>query len=263
MKQPFRQVLLSALLSAAAHSPALAQQKLKYPKAPAANTVYEAVEQPALPAGGLEAFAQYLADNQQYPTAALQTGAQGTVTVTFVVEKTGSLGEVAVAQPGNALLDAEAVRLIKAAPRWTPARHRGGIVRQRQVVPVTFQIPGETGAAATTPAPAGAADGGTQVVTADRPARPVGGTEAFFEWIQANQKYPALALQRKINGKVMMEFIIEKDGSLTDIKPIKRLGSGLDEEAIRLLKAAPKWEPALYKGQPIKQKMVLPVVFSL
>ncbi|RFP63698.1 energy transducer TonB [Hymenobacter lapidiphilus] len=101
------------------------------------------------------------------------------------------------------------------------------------------------------------------MVTADRPARPVGGTDAFFEWIQTNQKYPALALQRKIDGKVMMEFIIEKDGSLTGIKPIKRLGSGLDEEAIRLLKAAPKWEPALYKGQPVKQKMVLPVVFSL
>ncbi|NVO83392.1 energy transducer TonB [Hymenobacter terrestris] len=263
MKHAFQYVCLTALLSAAALAPAFAQQKLKYPKAPPANAVYEAVEQPALPAGGLEAFAKYLADNQQYPTAALQAGAQGTVTVNFVVEKTGSLSGVAVAQPGNALLDAEAVRLIKAAPRWTPARHRGGIVRQSQTVPVTFQIPGEAGAAATTPAPASAADGGTQVVTADRPARPVGGTEAFFEWIQTNQKYPALALQRKIDGKVMMEFIIEKDGSLTDIKPIKRLGSGLDEEAIRLLKAAPKWEPALYKGQPIKQKMVLPVVFSL
>ena len=103
----------------------------------------------------------------------------------------------------------------------------------------------------------------TQVVSADQPARPVGGTEAFFEWIQQNQKYPALALQRKVEGRVMMEFVIEKDGSLTDIKPLKRLGSGLDEEAIRLIKAAPKWEPALYNGQPVKQKMVLPVVFSL
>lgn len=263
MQTTFRQVLLTALLGTAALAPAAAQQKLKYPKAPAANAIYDAVEKPALPAGGVEAFAQYLADHQQYPTAALQAGAQGTVTVSFVVEKTGSLAEVAVAQPGNALLDAEAVRLIKAAPRWTPARHRGGVVRQRQTVPITFQIPGET-AAATAPAASGATAGsGTEVVTADRPARPVGGTEAFFEWIQTNQKYPALALQRKVDGKVMMEFLVEKDGSLTDIKVIKRLGSGLDEEALRLLKAAPKWEPALYKGQPVKQKMVLPVVFSL
>lgn len=263
MKKSAHSLFLAAVLSAAALAPAAAQQKLKYPKAPAANAIYDAVEQPALPAGGVEAFAQYLSDNQQYPTAALQAGAQGTVVVKFVVEKTGSLSDVAVAQPGNALLDAEAVRLIKAAPRWTPARHRGGVVRQSQQVPITFQIPGET-AAATAPAATPAAVGGTtQVVTADRPARPVGGTEAFFEWIQTNQKYPALALQRKVDGKVMMEFVIEKDGSLNDIKVIKRLGSGLDEEAIRLLKAAPKWEPALYKGQPVKQKMVLPVVFSL
>lgn len=264
MQKSVRLLFLTALLGTAALAPAVAQQKLKYPKAPAANAIYEAVEQPALPAGGLAAFAQYLADNQQYPTAALQAGAQGTVTVKFVVEKTGALGEVAVAQPGNALLDAEAVRLIKAAPRWTPARHRGAVVRQSQTVPVTFQIPGEAPApaapAAATPASAGST---TQVVTADRPARPVGGTEAFFEWIQTNQRYPALALQRKIDGKVMMEFLVEKDGSLTDIKVIKRLGSGLDEEAVRLLKAAPRWEPALYKGQPVKQKMVLPVLFSL
>ena len=91
----------------------------------------------------------------------------------------------------------------------------------------------------------------------------MGGTEAFFEWIQQNQKYPALALQRKVQGKVLMEFVVQKDGTLTDIKPVQRLGSGLDEEAIRLIKAAPKWQPATYKGQPIKQKMVLPVLFSL
>ena len=265
MSYRFRSLLMAVLLSTAALAPAYAQKKLKYPKAPPASEIYDAVEKPAQPAGGPEAFGQYLVENQQYPTAALQAGAQGTVPVTFVIEKTGSISNVAVAQPLHPLLDAEAIRLIKAAPRWTPAQHRGGVVRQRVTVPISFQIPGDAPAApaagtAAAPATAGAT---AQVVSADQPARPVGGTEAFFEWIQQNQKYPALALQRKIEGRVMMEFIVEKDGSLTEIKPIKRLGSGLDEEAIRLIKAAPKWEPAVYKGQPIKQKMVLPVVFSL
>ncbi|MFD2787826.1 energy transducer TonB [Hymenobacter rubripertinctus] len=264
MSYRFRPLLMAVLLSTAALAPAYAQQKLKYPKAPPANEIYDAVEKPAQPAGGPEAFGQYLAENQQYPTAALQAGAQGTATVTFVIEKTGSISNVAVAQPLHPLLDAEAIRLVQAAPRWTPAQHRGGVVRQRVTVPISFQIPGDAPAApATAPAAAGTAGPTTQVVSADQPARPVGGTEAFFEWIQLNQQYPALALQRKAEGRVMMEFIVEKDGSLTDIKPIKRLGSGLDEEAIRLIKAAPKWEPAMYKGQPIKQKMVLPVVFSL
>lgn len=260
MKYALHLLALGCLLTTA---PAVAQQKLKYPKAPTAGEIYDAVQQPAVPVGGPEAYARYLADNQQYPTDALRAGAQGTATVTFVVEKTGAISNVAVAQPVHPALDAEAIRLIKGGPRWTPAQHRGGVVRQRVTVPIRFEIPAETG---TTAAPgAVAADGGvtTQVVKADQPARPVGGTDAFFEWIQQNQKYPALALQRKVQGKVMMEFVIQKDGSLTDIKPIQRLGSGLDEEAIRLLKAAPKWEPATYQGQPMKQKMVLPVLFSL
>lgn len=270
-----RSVLLLSLV-AAGFAPAHAQKKLKYPK-PEKHKVYDAVEKPATPEGGLEAFGQYLADHQNYPTAALQRGAQGTVTVSFVIEKSGDLTEVAPSQPGDPDLDAEAVRTIKAGPKWTPAMHKGAKVRQRMSIPITFQIPADAGSAATiaAPAPAATADPAAApapvpaekstptVIAPDQPARPVGGTEAFFAWIQQNQKYPALAKQRKIEGRVIMEFVVQKDGSLTDIKPVKRLGAGLDEEAIRLLKAAPKWAPASYKGQPIKQKMVLPVVFQL
>ncbi|UYZ62956.1 energy transducer TonB [Hymenobacter weizhouensis] len=258
-----RLATLSLTLGLAAPA-AQAQQKLKYPKPAAAGEIYDAVEQPAVPVGGLAAYAQYLADQQRYPTAALQAGQQGTVTVSFVVEKTGAISSVTVAQPVALALDAEAIRLIKGGPRWTPAQHRGGVVRQRVSVPITFQIPaGSEAAPAAAAGGAAAASGGPQVVKPDQPARPVGGTDAFFAWIQQNQRYPALARQRKIQGRVMMEFMVEKDGTLTDIKPVKRLGSGLDEEAIRLLKSAPKWQPAMYQGQAMKQKMVLPVIFQL
>ncbi|WP_303310300.1 energy transducer TonB [Hymenobacter sp. BT730] len=271
-----RLVLLFSLITVSL-APAYAQKKLKYPK-PEKDKVYDAVEKPAIPVGGLEAYGQYLADHQNYPTAALQRGVQGTVTVSFVVEKSGDLTEVAPIQPGDADLDREAVRTIQSGPKWTPAMHKGAKVRQRMSIPITFQIPADAGSAAapaaTTPAvpttsaaaaPASVpAETSTPTVIApDQPARPVGGTEAFFAWIQQNQKYPSLARQRKVEGRVIMEFIVQKDGTLTDIKPVKRIGSGCDEEAIRLLKAAPKWAPASYKGQPIKQKMVLPVVFQL
>ena len=243
-----------------------AQQKLKYPK-PQADQIYDAVAQPAVPIGGLDAYAQYLADKQQYPTAALQRGAAGTVTVTFVVEKSGGISNAMVAAPLAPELDAEALRLIKAGPRWTPAQHKGGKVRQRVSVPISFQIPAGAAdvppATSTTAATPGASGGTTTVVAADQPARPVGGTEAFFEWIRQHQQYPALARQRKVEGRVMVEFIIQKDGSLTDAKVLKPLGSGLDQEALRLIKAAPKWTAATYQGQPVRQKMVLPVLFQL
>jgi protein TonB len=254
---------LLLLLSSAGFSSTQAQQKLKAPK-PDADEIYDSVGQPAVPVGGVETYAQYLADNQRYPTAALQRGVQGTVPVTFVVEKTGVISNVTVAQPLDPELDQEAVRLIKGGPKWTAAQHRGAKVRQRVTIPVSFAIPAaEPGATAATATAGVAAPSGATLVKPDEPARPVGGTEAFFTWVQENQKYPVLARQRKVEGRVMMEFIVEKDGSLVEPKVIKRLGSGLDEEALRLIKMAPKWTPARYKGQPMKQKMVLPVVFQL
>ncbi|WP_022822199.1 TonB family protein [Hymenobacter norwichensis] len=274
--QSFRRFAFVVALALPLAAPALAQQKLKYPK-PEPEQIYDAVAQPAVPLGGVEGYAQYLADNQQYPTAALQRGAAGTVEVTFVVEKSGVISNVAATKPLDPALDAEAIRLIKGGPKWTPAQHKGQKVRQRISVPISFQIPMGAGGPAPatepaiapttaptgTPAPASNAKSGATVVTPDQPARPVGGTEAFFEWIQKNQQYPALARQRKVEGKVQVEFIIQKDGSLTDAKVVKPLGSGLDQEALRLIKVAPKWTPATYQGQPMKQKMVLPVLFQL
>ncbi|WP_375438158.1 energy transducer TonB [uncultured Hymenobacter sp.] len=273
----FRRFALVAVLALPMAAPVLAQQKLKYSK-PEPEQIYDAVAQPAVPVGGVEAYAHYLADNQQYPTAALQRGAAGTVEVTFVVEKTGVISNVTASKPVDPQLDAEAVRLIKGGPKWTPAQHKGQKVRQRVSVPIAFQIPlGAGGPAPATepdapvgttstgiPKPAGTpTKSGATIITPDQPARPVGGTEVFFEWIQKNQQYPALARQRKIEGRVMVEFVIQKDGSLTDAKVVKPLGSGLDQEALRLIKTAPKWTPASYQGQPLKQKMVLPVLFQL
>ena len=253
MRRLFYLIPFALLLTIA--TPTLAQEKLKAPK-PDPLEIYDEVEKPAVPAGGVAAYAQYLADNQRYPTQALQAGKQGTVPVTFIIEKTGSISHVTVAQPLEPTLDAEAIRLIASAPRWAPAQHLGRVVRQRITVPVMFQVPGAAGGGSST-------DGQTISLKPESPARPVGGTDAFFEWIRKNQRYPALARQRKIEGHVKVEFLIQSDGSLTDVKVVQRLGSGLDEEAVRLIKAAPKWEPARFEGKPIKQKMVLPVVFQL
>ena len=250
-------------------------QKRKMPPRPSATQVYDSVAQPAVPLGGTEKYAQFLADHQQYPASAMQKGLQGTVKVSFVVEKTGTVNEVKVETPVAPQLDAEAIRLIKSGPKWTPAKHRNQVVRQRVVVPVSFVMsPGSTvavgGPAKVRPITTSAADitasanpNVRPVVAPDRPTQPVGGTQAFFDWIEKNQHYPLLARQRKIQGKVMVEFVVQTDGMLTDARVIKKMGSGLDEEAIRLIKSAPKWEPASFQGKPIKQKMVLPVLFQL
>ncbi|MDJ0363702.1 energy transducer TonB [Hymenobacter sp. H14-R3] len=283
----FNPRFLPLLLALAAATPALAQKpaKLKYPGNDS-KQVYDAVEQPAVPKGGPAAYADYLQSHQKYPTAALRANQEGTVLVNFIVEKSGSVGEVEVKQPVAPLLDAEAIRVIKSGPKWTPARQRGQLVRQRVTVPVSFVLapgsgetvevpapgsgkaaaplpPGAVAAAPGTTSVVGTAPNGAGIIRPEKSAQPVGGNAAFFTWITANQKYPDLARKRHIQAKVPVEFTVQPDGSLTDARVIQKHGSGLDEEALRLIKTAPKWEPALYQGKPIKQKMTLPVIFQL
>ena len=249
-------------------------QKRKMPPKPSAAQVYDSVGQPAVPVGGTERYGQFLAENQRYPAAAMQKGLQGTVKVSFIVEKTGTINDVKVEASVAPELDAEAMRLIKSGPRWTPAKTKGLVVRQRVVVPVSFLMsPGSEVAVikgkekiittSTADIATSAKPNRPPVVAPDRPTQPVGGNQVFFDWIEKNQQYPLQARQRKIQGKVMVEFVVQADGSLTDARVIRKLGSGLDDEALRLIRTAPKWEPATFQGKPIKQKMVLPVLFQL
>ncbi|MEQ9414717.1 MAG: energy transducer TonB [Cyclobacteriaceae bacterium] len=97
----------------------------------------------------------------------------------------------------------------------------------------------------------------------ESPAAPKGGFEAFYLDIAERMNYPAQARRMAVEGRVFVEFVINRDGSLTDLSVIKGIGAGCDEEAIRVLKTAPPWTPGKQRGKPVRQKMVLPIVFKL
>lgn len=94
-------------------------------------------------------------------------------------------------------------------------------------------------------------------------AAPQGGMPAFYDFVAKKLKYPAQARRMGIEGKVFVEFVIERDGSITDVKAIKGIGAGCDEEAVRVLQSAPKWKPGKQRGKPVRQRMVLPIAFKL
>ena len=99
--------------------------------------------------------------------------------------------------------------------------------------------------------------------TADEmPAFP-GGDAALLKFLSGRLNYPTAALDKRLSGKVFITFTVDPEGHLHNPRVVRGLGSGLDEEALRLIKTAPKWEPAVYQGKPIKQKMLLPVLFQL
>ena len=91
--------------------------------------------------GGQAALINFLSENVKYPAIALENGIQGRVLVQFVVDKDGSISNVAVARTGgDPSLDKEAVRVIKMMPRWIPGMQRGKPVRVKYKVPVTFRL---------------------------------------------------------------------------------------------------------------------------
>lgn len=94
-------------------------------------------------------------------------------------------------------------------------------------------------------------------------AEPRGGYPAFYKFVSENIKYPAPARRMRIEGKVYVEFIVNKDGKITDAKTVKGIGGGCDEEAERIVMAAPSWNPAKQRGRPVRQRMVLPITFKL
>lgn len=91
-----------------------------------------------------------------------------------------------------------------------------------------------------------------------------GGMAGFGKYLGKALRYPAVASENGVQGRVNVTFVVERDGSLTDIKPIGRtLGSGLEEEAVRVLKNSPKWTPGKQNGRAVRVQYTVPIVFTL
>lgn len=90
-----------------------------------------------------------------------------------------------------------------------------------------------------------------------------GDLNTFRNWVQGRVKYPSIAQENGIAGRVILEFVVEKDGTLTNIAVLKTPDRSLSDEAIRVLKTSPKWTPAKMRNKPIRLKYTLPVEFRI
>ncbi len=96
----------------------------------------------------------------------------------------------------------------------------------------------------------------------DMPEFP-GGEQAMMDFVAKNVQYPKEAMEKGISGRVMVGFIVEKDGSISDVKVVKGIGGGCDEEAVRVVKAMSKWKPGKEKGKPVRVSYMMPFTFKL
>lgn len=90
-----------------------------------------------------------------------------------------------------------------------------------------------------------------------------GGTEGMFKFMKDNMKYPEDAQKQQIEGRVLVQFIIEKDGSLSNVNVLRSVFPSLDAEAVRVVKAMPNWKPGRQKGEPVRVKFTIPLMFKL
>jgi protein TonB len=99
-------------------------------------------------------------------------------------------------------------------------------------------------------------------VVEDQPTFP-GGDEARIRFLTNNIKYPQMARESSIQGTVYVTFVVERDGSVTDVRILRGIGGGCDEEAIRVIKAMPKWIPGKQRGKPVRVQFNMPIKFTL
>ena len=99
-------------------------------------------------------------------------------------------------------------------------------------------------------------------IVEEMPAFP-GGEAKLMEYVGKNVKYPQIARESGIKGRVFVSFVVEPDGSVSNVKVLRGIGGGCDEEAMRVVKAMPKWKPGKQRGKAVRVSYMLPINFQL
>lgn len=232
--------------------------------------------QPGFPGGSMHTW---ITQNLKYPKSAVKRGVSGSVSVNFTVTDEGYVKDPVLSEwdkDKDADLCKEAVRLIKSMPRWTPATYRGKAVNTTVSAPVHFRLdsngkPVKPYVAPQPIVPDTVSSDDPDVMSGyvsdmscaiETPKFP-GGNDLVIPWIAEHIKYPAEAAENNIEGKVMVEFIIARDGSVRKPRVIKGVNESLDKEALRVISVMPRWAPGKRGDNPVVTRYVCPVVFKL
>ena len=233
------------------------------------DDIFDVVEEMPVFPGGQTGLMEFIAKNLRYPVI------QGRVIARFIVEKDGSVSNLAVARrSASSELDAEAIRVLSTMPKWTPGKQRGKEVRVKYTVPIAFRLSGpeveeikdsklmEVVVVGYAPK--------DDIITPEvvlesaeiMPKYP-GGASGLMSYLARNIKYPFDAQQSKTQGRVVIQMIVNKDGHVISPKVIQSVSPSLDAEAIRVVMGMPRWEPGKNDGQTVAVQYTLPITFKL
>lgn len=216
--------------------------------------VFTVVEHmPAFP-GGDNALLAYLQNHLIYPKDAENAGIEGRVIASFVVNKKGEIRNPQITRGVHPSLDEEAIRVIRNMPLWRPGKRNDEAVDTKYTVPVQFRL-SETNRRYK-------ADDMVFTVVERMPRFP-GGDRALLQHINSMIKYPVIAQENGIQGRVIVSMVVGADGNVTDTQIVRGIDPSLDKEAIRVVSSLPRWEPGEQRGKKVPVKYTVPIQFRL
>lgn len=244
-----RRSLLSLILIFGIGQLLIAQQ-IKYISSSKPDKIAEKL--PEFP-GGPEAFKEFC----QSPVDRFRDY-NCTVELSCVVEKDGSLNKIKALAPNDKDdCTAEAVKILKRSPKWIPGSIAGKPVSVQLSITVQLDYVAPDFVVITS-------DKNLIYNNVEEVATYIGGMDAFRNYMKSNLKYPPLAIKNGTEGKVVVSFVIELNGKLADIKIMRGIGDGCDEEALRLIrKTSRKWMPGKNKNIAVRTRYAIPVYFDL
>lgn len=225
-----------------------------------------AVVGPEFP-GGVDSLLQYIKFHVRYPEEALKRGVQGRVFIAFVVGKDGAVYDAKVQKSPDSLLSREALRVVQSLPKWKPGMHEGKPVKVQYTLPIKFDIPGKGNKQAGTgklvaPVVEDIKAPDVYPISEVVPEFP-DGEEAMMKYIGTHVRYPEELKKVGAEGRVMVGFVVDKSGSIRDIKVMESSHPLFSAEAVRVVQSMPKWKPGTQGGKPVNVQYSLPVIFRL
>ncbi|OFY12569.1 MAG: hypothetical protein A2X11_04400 [Bacteroidetes bacterium GWE2_42_24] len=194
-----------------------------------------------------------------YPETAKNSGKQGTVYISFVVSDKGVASGHKVLRGFDKACEEEALRVVKSW-KWKPALKNGKPVTEEIVYPIKFSLDGTE---KNVVAPGASLDEEVVFQVVEEMPEFPGGKEAMASYLAGNIIYPPKARKDGIQGVVFVTFVVEKDGSVTEAKVLRGIGSGCDEVALEAVKKMPRWTPGTQRGKVVRVQMNIPVKFTL
>ncbi len=171
------------------------------------------------------------------------------VTLTGVIEKGGTLGHLKILSTSDDALAARVIELLADAPAWTPPLGREGQpVRAFRHIPLSFRSRDEE-----------SGEESEDVM----PTFQGGGLDTFRGWVMSRLSYPPFAARNGVQGTVMLRFVVERDGSVSEIETLHSPNRLLTQEATRAVRRSPRWSPGTRNGETVRVYYILPIVFSL